>query len=58
MGIADPIEFELFKNAVLSIADEMALTDLPDDLFGRAQGQHGLLDRHVRRGRAIWSRRG
>ena len=26
MGIADPIEFELFKNAILSIADEMALT--------------------------------
>jgi N-methylhydantoinase B len=24
--IADPIEFELFKNAILSIADEMALT--------------------------------
>src|SRR3954453_651307 len=26
MAIADPIEFELFKNAILSIADEMALT--------------------------------
>ena len=26
MMIADPIEFELFKNAILSIADEMALT--------------------------------
>jgi N-methylhydantoinase B len=24
--IADPIEFELFKNSILSIADEMALT--------------------------------
>ena len=24
--VPDPIEFELFKNAILSIADEMALT--------------------------------
>jgi hypothetical protein len=27
--ISDPIEFELFKNALFGIADEMALTVFP-----------------------------
>ena len=47
----DPIEFELFKNALFAIADEMALTVFAHDLLGRAQGQHGLLDRVLRRRR-------
>ena len=40
---------------MFSIADEMALTDLPHHLFGRAQGQHGLLDRRspTRDGRLV-----
>src|ERR1700730_2259722 len=47
--INDPIEFELFKNSLFSIADEMALTIFRTTLFGRAEGQYGLLDRDVRR---------
>src|SRR6266446_9612001 len=47
--ISDPIEFELVKNSLFSIADETGADDLPDDLFGCAEGQYGLLDRDVRR---------
>ena len=41
----DPIALELFKNAIFSIADEMALTVFRTTYSARAQGQHGLLDR-------------
>jgi hypothetical protein len=54
----DPIGFELFKNTLLSIADEMALTILAHRLLRRAQGQHGLLDILLRRERADHRARG
>ena len=39
--ISDPIGFERFKNSLFSVADEVALTIFPDDLFRRAEGQRG-----------------
>ena len=45
--ISDPIEFELFKNSLFSIADEMALTIFRTTYSGVLKD--GLLDRDVRR---------
>ncbi len=56
--ISDPIEFELFKNALFGVADEMALTVFRTTYSGVLEGQHGLFDRAVRRRGRRWSRRG
>ena len=51
-GDGDPIAFELFKNAIFSIADEMALTVMRT-ILRRVEGQYGLLHRPGRRRRQV-----
>ena len=50
-GGYDPIALELFKNAIFSIADEMALTVFRTTYSGVLEGQHGLFDGLRRRRR-------
>ena len=38
----DPIEFEIFKNFFVSVAEEMGGSALPDGLFAEHQGAAGL----------------
>ncbi|QXM26043.1 hydantoinase B/oxoprolinase family protein [Elioraea tepida] len=57
-GPSDPIAFELFRNAIVALADEMALTIYRARLLRCAQEHHGLLDRPLRRAGPPSSRKG
>ena len=55
--ISDPIEFELFKNSLFSIADEMALTIFRTTYSGVLKDNMDYSPR-CWTGRGSWRRRG
>ena len=57
-GAHDPIAFELFKNAILSIADEMALTIFRTAYSGVLKDNMDYSTALLRRATAGWWRRG